>query len=132
MYWIQYDRDMVASDAVRRVLNESGLTKSDLSRRSGVSRALIDGYLKGHSQPSVAQLERLGHAAGLRLDLSWEPIEKPGSTQWAAPPPTMEAPHLTIAQRARVLERVVAVAAHQQRHERGELRFPPFRTLVRR
>lgn len=63
---------MNSADVVAGLLRDSGLTKSELSRRSGVSRALIDAYLKGDSKPSVAQVERLAAGADLRMDIVWE------------------------------------------------------------
>lgn len=63
---------MDGAEIVAGLLRESGLTKAELSRRSGVSRALIDAYLKGESQPSVAQVQRLSDGADLRIDFVWE------------------------------------------------------------
>lgn len=126
---------MSAAVAIEQILERSGLSKSGLSRRSGVSRAQIDTYLKGSSQPSVAQLERLGAAAGLRLDLSWTPL--PGASaetdpSWLRPDhPRMQPPPLTLAERGRVLERVVPIAMAQRRRPRGALEAPPFRSLLR-
>jgi transcriptional regulator with XRE-family HTH domain len=64
---------MDSKAVVADLLARSGLSKSALSARSGVSRSLIDDYLKGRSQPSLAQLRRLASAAGLRLDVSVTP-----------------------------------------------------------
>ncbi len=46
------------------------MTKSALSEVSGVSRSLLDGYLKGTTQPSLPQLERLAAAAGRRIEVT--------------------------------------------------------------
>lgn len=106
------------------------MSKSELSARSGVSRSLIDDYLKGRSQPSVAQLARLGDGAGHRLSLAWKrrDTEIP---RWARPNLEMLPPPRTIDERAKLLERVVPVAMAQRRRVRGDLEFPPFRTLVK-
>lgn len=61
---------MDGSTLVRRVLDVSGLTKAELHRRSGVSRALIDAYLSGAKQPTVAQVERLARAGGAALEVA--------------------------------------------------------------
>lgn len=126
---------MTAGSAIEEILRRTGLTKTELSRRSGVSRAQIDTYLKGISQPSVAQLRRLGEAAGLRLDLSWTPVAVEPTTSdpsWLiSNNPAMRPPPLTLAERARVLERVVPIAMAQRRRPRGELEMPPFRSLLR-
>lgn len=73
-----YAGSMSAASAIERILERSGSSKTGLSRRSGVSRAQIDTCLKGSTQPSVAQLGRLGAAARLRLDLSWTTV--PGTS----------------------------------------------------
>lgn len=118
---------MIAADALAELLEQTGMSKSELSARSGVSRSLIDDYLKARRQPSVAQLARLGKAAGLRFDIVWE---QPRTPHWARPHPDMEAPPLTMQERAQVLERVVETATLQRRRARSaELEFPPFRTL---
>jgi transcriptional regulator with XRE-family HTH domain len=117
---------MNASEAVADLLARSGLTKAELSRRSGVSRALIDDYLKGRRQPSVAQLQKLGEPAGFHVDLAWvDP-----TPAWARPNPAMDAIPLTIEERAVVLEMVCDLVAVLPARERGALEFPPFRELV--
>ncbi|WP_436701207.1 helix-turn-helix domain-containing protein [Nocardioides sp. BYT-33-1] len=59
-----------ASSTVARILEQSGLSKSALAARSGVSRSMIDNYLKGTTQPSLAQTARLAEAAGLELEVT--------------------------------------------------------------
>jgi len=54
----------VLADALRR----SGLSKRELCTRAGLSRALLDDYLKGAKEPSYAQVDRIVRAAGLRLE----------------------------------------------------------------
>lgn len=122
---------MSASAQIKELLDASGMTKSQLSARSGVSRSLVDDYLKGRRQPTMRQLERLGAAAGMRLDVRWQPLDRRPLPRWARPSPAMKAPPLTIPQRAEALEQVVAVGAAMQRPIRRELQFPPFRTLRR-
>src|SRR5690349_12617766 len=61
---------MNSSVIVAEIVERSGLSKSALSAASGVSRSLIDDYLKGHSQPSMAQIERLADAVGCELDVT--------------------------------------------------------------
>ena len=128
---------MDAAVAVADLLERSGLAKSELSARSGVSRSLVDDYLKGRRQPSVAQLARLGEAAGLRLDIAWTDqvdivLPADATPQWARPNPAMDPRPTTIEQRADLLARVAPIAIALRRRERGDLEFPPFRTLVKR
>jgi transcriptional regulator with XRE-family HTH domain len=68
---------MDAAAIVGSILAQSGISKSALSSASGVSRALLDAYLKGQRQPSVAQLSRLAQAAGLELKLSIDQRPRP-------------------------------------------------------
>jgi len=125
---------MDAGAVVRELLSRSGLTKSALSAGSGVSRSSIDEYLKGERQPSLAQLERLGEAAGFTVEIQWGTAGLAASDQsstprWARPNPKMDAQPLTVHERAKVLEQVVATAVIQQRRPRGELKAVPFRRL---
>lgn len=64
---------------MREILETSSLTKASLSSRAGVSRALLDAYLSGATQPSVAQVEKLAQAAGLTLDVTVrsKPVVRP-------------------------------------------------------
>lgn len=68
---------MDAANFVTEVLTTSGLSKSELSSRSGVSRALIDDYLKGRKQPTVGQLNRLVKAANMAAELKVHPKPQP-------------------------------------------------------
>lgn len=61
---------------VADIVAHSGMPKARLSAASGVSRSLIDDYLKGRSQPTLPQLERLARVAGLTLTVNVEPVRK--------------------------------------------------------
>jgi transcriptional regulator with XRE-family HTH domain len=122
---------MGAEHAVRELLAASGMTKSALCAAAGVSRSSLDEYLKGERQPSLRQLERLGEAAGLRVDISWRPAERTDPS-WLIPDnPSMKATPLTVRERAQVLEVVVATAVELQRRPRGPLTATPFRQIRR-
>jgi len=73
-----------AAETIRSVLVESGLRKSELCARAGVSRALLDDYLRGAKQPSLAQIERIVDAARMRLRLSLSPKPRPASQEFVA------------------------------------------------
>jgi transcriptional regulator with XRE-family HTH domain len=64
-----------ASTTVRQVLENSGMSKTALCSRAGISRALLDDYLHGAKQPSLAQIERIADAAGYRVAVAL--VEKP-------------------------------------------------------
>lgn len=70
---------MAASTIVDQILQTPGMTKSKLSRASGVSRSAIDSYLSGDASPTLRQIERLAHAAGCSVDvtIAQQPTAKP-------------------------------------------------------
>lgn len=119
---------MTAAEAIEELLAR-GLTKSELAARSGISRSLLDGYLSGRIQPSVAQLARLGASVGLQLDLAWSAAIPRRVPDWARPNEAMRATPLMVRQRAEVLERVVDMGMALPRRQQRALRFPPFRTI---
>jgi hypothetical protein len=55
---------------VADILARSGVGKSELCRRSGLSRSLLDSYLKGAKVPSLGQLRRIAAAAGVRVTVT--------------------------------------------------------------
>ena len=66
------------------MLARSGLSKSALCARAGISRSTLDEYLKGQKQPSFAQVGRLADAAGLRLHAVTRPKPSPISAEYIA------------------------------------------------
>ena len=44
---------------LRRLRRQRRLSQSALARRAGITRAMISAYENGHSQPSLATLDRL-------------------------------------------------------------------------
>ena len=73
-----------AARTLWRVLEESGLTKTALCSRAGISRALFDDYLHGRKQPSLAQIERIADAAGLRATVALSKKPRPVSAEYIA------------------------------------------------
>jgi len=73
-----------AGRTLQRVLEESGLTKTALCLQAGISRALFDDYLHGRKQPSLAQIERIADAAGLRATLALSKKPRPVSAEYIA------------------------------------------------
>ncbi len=64
---------MDAAVVVRALLDQSGLSKTEMCRAAGLSRSLLDDYLKARKQPSTAQLDRIAAACGRRLDVDITP-----------------------------------------------------------
>lgn len=52
------------------------MAKSRLAAEAGVSRAQLDRYLSGRTQPAFEQVARLARAAGLDLDVQVRPQPK--------------------------------------------------------
>lgn len=67
---------MDARRIVNDIVDASGMSKSALSRESGVSRSLIDDYLHGRSAPTTRQIERLARAAGCTVEANVRPAPK--------------------------------------------------------
>ncbi|MEG9225462.1 helix-turn-helix domain-containing protein [Aeromicrobium sp. Sec7.5] len=72
------------ADAAAEILARSGMTKSALCAKAKVSRTSLDAYLKGTTQPTIAQIERLAAAAGLVPQISFVERPKPVSEQFLA------------------------------------------------
>jgi transcriptional regulator with XRE-family HTH domain len=103
-----------ASLLVAESLDRSRLSKAEFCRRTGVSRALLDDYLKGRKSPSADRLAALASVSGAELELTG---------------PRAHSPELL--RSAYLLEQVGAVAQALPARHPGPLRFPPFRTVVR-
>lgn len=115
---------MRGAEVVEELLRRSGLTKSEFSARSGVSRSQIDDYLKGRSQPSLAQVVRLGESVGLVADIVWTPRPEFAEQRHDVEP--TKSPD----DKARVLEIVVAMAWELPSKPRGDLVYPSLRRLA--
>lgn len=68
---------MDTTTLVAEILARSRKSKSTLSRESGISRSLLDGYLKGKNSPTMGQLRRLADAAGYEINLDLRPKPRP-------------------------------------------------------
>jgi transcriptional regulator with XRE-family HTH domain len=55
---------------VEQIRLRSGLSQSELARRAGMPRSVINAYVRGHREPGAEALERIAAAAGLELRLS--------------------------------------------------------------
>ncbi len=56
-------------DAIQRMMDESGVSASDLSRRIGKSRTYISSTMAHGSTPKVDTLARIAHECGYRMYL---------------------------------------------------------------
>lgn len=62
-----------ASELIARALDASGVTRAELARRLGISRAEVTARLKGERNITVRKLAETLHALGQRLTLDAEP-----------------------------------------------------------
>jgi len=54
---------------------QAGLSQTELARRMKTSQSYVARIESGQVKPSTAALERLARATGLRLKISFEPVE---------------------------------------------------------
>jgi transcriptional regulator with XRE-family HTH domain len=65
------DRSAVRGPGTRlvaRIFEGSGLRQAELARRAGISRSVLNVYLRGRREPSADALVRLAAAAGFDLE----------------------------------------------------------------
>jgi transcriptional regulator with XRE-family HTH domain len=63
-----------ASELIRDVRHQGGLTQGELARRAGVTQSAIAQLERPGANPSVARLETVLRAAGRRLSLGTEQV----------------------------------------------------------
>jgi transcriptional regulator with XRE-family HTH domain len=59
-----------SAKTLAQILEESGLSQAELSRRAGLPRSVVNAYLKGSREPGADVLARLAAAGGLELKLT--------------------------------------------------------------
>jgi transcriptional regulator with XRE-family HTH domain len=67
------DRRVDCAELLRNARWHAGLTQAEVAARAGTSQQALARYERGHSAPSVAVLERLLAASGMRLRAALEP-----------------------------------------------------------
>lgn len=92
---------------VRQVFQASGLSQAELARRAGISRSVLNVYLRGHREPGTDALLRICTAAG--VDLKLERREPPVDPERAG----------------RILGQVLGLAEALPYRPRAEMQFPP-------
>ena len=68
---------MDTTTLVAEILARSGKSKSVLCSEAGISRSLLDGYLKGRNNPTMGQLSRLADAAGYEISVDLHSTPRP-------------------------------------------------------
>ncbi|MFR2458535.1 MAG: helix-turn-helix domain-containing protein [Christensenellales bacterium] len=62
--------------AIIEARNAMGLTKQQLSERTGIAQGDISKLENGSGNPSLNTLRRLANGMGMRLKLTFEPIQE--------------------------------------------------------
>ena len=62
--------------AIIEARNAMGLTKQQLSERTGIAQGDISKLENGSGNPSLNALRRLANGMGMRLKLTFEPIQE--------------------------------------------------------
>jgi uncharacterized protein len=96
-----------ASELIREMRREGGLSQAELARRAGLTRSVINAYEREQRQPGVEALARIATAAGLRLR-----VERPAEP-------------LDPARAGRILAQVLDLAEALPQRRRGALTYPP-------
>jgi len=97
------------TDARRR----AGLSQSELARRAGMPRSVVNAYERGKREPGAAAVDQLLEAAGMRLELA--PRRRPQRGRRFA---------------ARLIDVLTLAEALPQRHA-PELAYPPLAERAR-
>jgi len=105
--------DRVAAKLIGEVRRGGGFSQSELARRAGMTRSVLNAYERGRRQPGVDALARIAAAAGLEVQVG------PRSDQ------------AELVRAGRILEQVLDLAEALPRRRRGRLTYPSLRMLAR-
>jgi transcriptional regulator with XRE-family HTH domain len=107
---------MDTATVLREARHRARLSQSALAERAGTSQATISAYETGAKEPSVSTLTRLLAATGHSLELTARrPVRQPSNPE--------------LIRRGRILAEVLGLAEALPARRRGDLRYPPLRTL---
>jgi len=65
---------VTAGELLRSARRQRGLNQAELARRAGTTQTYVSRLERGAVQPSITTLQRLLHAAGMRLRVDIEPL----------------------------------------------------------
>lgn len=60
---------------IQELLNEKGISRSDLAKRTGISKARLSQILSSEANPTVKTFARLAHALGARICVAKNRVE---------------------------------------------------------
>lgn len=90
-------------------MDQSGLSQAELARRAGISRSVLNAYLKGHREPGADALLRIVSAAGGKLELG------------------EHKPPVDPVRAGRILNQVLGLAEALPYRPRAEMAYPPLK-----
>ena len=103
----------VAGELIRKVREESGLSRAELARRAGMPRSVLSAYEHGRRQPAVAALARIAAAVGMEIGVG-----------------VPSAAGLDVNRAGEILAQVLDLAEQLPQRRRGELAYPPLIRLA--
>jgi transcriptional regulator with XRE-family HTH domain len=89
------------------MLERSGLSQAELARRAGISRSVLNVYLRGKREPGAEALMRIASAAGFDLQLA------------------ERRPPVDPKRASKILVQVLELAEALPFRPRSEIQFPP-------
>lgn len=102
---------------LRDLRERSGLTQVEAAARIDIPAPVLSAYERGRREPRVDVFFRAAEALGFGIDFTLQP---------AVLDPTVP----DMAEKEAILLQVCALAMVMPRRDPGELKFPPFHTLV--
>ena len=69
-------RSRKLSDAVRKAINDSGLTRYRIAKDTGIDESALAKFYNGHRGITTDTLDRLGEYLGLRIVTDRKPAKK--------------------------------------------------------
>lgn len=100
---------MSSARLIADVLERSGLTQAELSRRAGLPRSVLNAYLKGTREPGADALLRIAAAGGVELEIAER-----------RPPVDPE-------RASKILNQVLGLAEALPYRPRAEMAYPPLK-----
>jgi transcriptional regulator with XRE-family HTH domain len=105
---------MPAASMAGEILGRSGLSQAELARRAGLSRSVVNAYVRGNREPGADALARLAAAAGFELQLG------------------LRKPPVDVDRASDILVQVLELAEALPFRPRPELRYPHLPDRVRK
>jgi transcriptional regulator with XRE-family HTH domain len=92
---------------ISRIVDGSGLSQAELARRAGISRSVLNVYLRGRREPGADALVRIAAAAGFDLE------------------PKRREPPVDAERAGKILVQVLGLAEALPFRPGAEMSFPP-------